>query len=377
MTIAWFMALSVIGGYLWLAPDPVSLAASRAVSGAVRSGWSQARAKHEELRPVTVHGGKTPASTGPARGPRGRAGGPRARTGRTGRPGAAGRTGGPVRAKAAGTTGPRPHVPVDQPVTVVYGRAPVWPVVRAGMGGAVQGGREAVRTARRARREGTDHTSRLRRALRAGWATAGVFTGGLQGAEGGFWNRIRAGFAAVAGARAQAKDDQEAQEAEEARAAKEKEEQEKAQVKAAKAAAKTPTPGGEQAGAPVPAGTTTQQEDVMTGMSGIGGDLENVSDLRGETTRVQSVLDDIADQVAEVSSWAVNLGDRINEAPFETAALITQAAEIAEALAGLRGLDDASDVLTGMDGALKEAEALGEHADEVAAGGNVGAFRAS
>ena len=115
----------------------------------------------------------------------------------------------------------------------------------------------------------------------------------------------------------------------------------------------------------------------MTGMSGIGGDLENVSDLRGETTRVQSVLDDIADQVAEVSSWAVNLGDRINEAPFETAALITQAAEIAEALAGLRGLDDASDVLTGMDGALKEAEALGEHADEVAAGGNVGAFRAS
>jgi predicted flap endonuclease-1-like 5' DNA nuclease len=204
-----------------------------------------------------------------------------------------------------------------------------------------------------------------------------VFTGGLQGAEGGFWNRIRAGFAAVAGARAQAKADQEAQEAEEARAAKEKEEQEKAQVKAAKAAAKTPTPGGEQAGAPVPAGTTTQQEDVMTGMSGIGGDLENVSDLRGETTRVQSVLDDIADQVAEVSSWAVNLGDRINEAPFETAALITQAAEIAEALAGLRGLDDASDVLTGMDGALKEAEALGEHADEVAAGGNVGAFRAS
>jgi predicted flap endonuclease-1-like 5' DNA nuclease len=203
-----------------------------------------------------------------------------------------------------------------------------------------------------------------------------VFTGGIQGAEGGVWNRIRAGFAAVAGARAQAQAAEVARADEEERAAKEKEEQEKEQVKAAKAAKETPTPGGAQAGAPAPV-TTNTTEDVMTGMSGIGGDLENVSDLRGETTRVQAVLDEIADQVAEVSSWAVNLGDRIDEAPFETAGLLAQAAEIAEALAGLRGLDDASDVLTGMDGALKEAEALGEHADEVAAGGAVGAFRAS
>jgi len=371
---SWVIAVGLFAGYVVLGPDPATLTLSRGLGGAVRTGVARARARAKELRPVSVQ-----AATTSTRGRAPRARGARSSTGapqdtRTARS-VRGQGRVPVRGSRARTAGQGlKGAPV---VAVRYGRAPVWAVLGAGLRGAGEGARVSVARARASRRAGTDTASRVRRALVWAWAVGARTPGALRAARAGFapvqgrwWVRLRAAGRAVGAYRARAQDPQ----ATSGTAHDEPEQQEPDQGTSARQEPGLQQAGRNSSGADALGVITGDQERVMAGM---GADLENVSDLRGEATGVQALLDEAGDLIAQAVSWAVNLPERIDEAPFETAALLAQAEAIAEALGAMRGLDDAGDVLSGMDAALVQAEALGEHADEVAARGNLAAFRAA
>lgn len=123
------------------------------------------------------------------------------------------------------------------------------------------------------------------------------------------------------------------------------------------------------------ASTTNGTVKGMTmGALTVSGDLETTEELRAEVVAAQGLLDEASDAVAQLVAWASMLPDRMDAAPWETAAVLARVAEISETLGTLQALDEVGESLTAMKPALDEADALGEHAAGIGAGGNVTAF---
>jgi phage shock protein A len=112
-------------------------------------------------------------------------------------------------------------------------------------------------------------------------------------------------------------------------------------------------------------------------VTGLTGDIADLASLRGQVVAAQSTLDALIDATRTIRKWSASLPEKWAEAPFETRALNAQVAAIHEALGTLGGLDDAADSLAAMRTAIREAEGLGERADELGAKGAVQAFTAA
>lgn len=141
----------------------------------------------------------------------------------------------------------------------------------------------------------------------------------------------------------------------------------------------TPVPGPDQNTGPAPAGpdhSTTTKGPTMD-VTGLTGDIADLASLRAQVVAAQSTLDALIDATRTIRKWSADLPDKWDDAPFETRALNLQVVSIHEALGTLGGLDDAADALAAMRTAIREAEGLGERADELGAKGTVQAFTAA
>lgn len=136
------------------------------------------------------------------------------------------------------------------------------------------------------------------------------------------------------------------------------------------------------------AGPTTQpsnttQEDPLMSMpalasaaasgsvsTSLGGELTGPADLLAETSHVQSLAERAAAVKDQLESWAAGLPDLVTGAPWGTGAVASAADGIAQA----QGTDNLRETITGLHGALDQADELGESLGSIGATGSVDAL---
>jgi hypothetical protein len=238
----------------------------------------------------------------------------------------------------------------------------------------VAGARTAVGAARERRAAGTDHTSRLVRALHRAGGTVAAAVAGARTAGGGLRARLRAGMDAARAHRG----DQAPQDGQENAQDAPVGEQDQAEAGTGEHVQDTTE---QVEGTPAPAqdNATTEEIPVSTNPSTTvgGGELATLSELRAEIGEVDTRIVEAAELLSVVIDWAVTLPERYVAAPFGTDGLNTAVVAAAEALASIPNLDELAELLATVIDEATKAEALGEVADELGATGDVGAFRAA
>jgi hypothetical protein len=102
----------------------------------------------------------------------------------------------------------------------------------------------------------------------------------------------------------------------------------------------------------------------------LGGELTGPADLLAETSHVQSLAERAAVVKDQLESWAAGLPDLVTGAPWGTGAVASAADGIAQA----QGTDNLRETITGLHGALDQADELGESLGSIGATGSVEAL---
>lgn len=368
------LLLVLLGAWLVVAPDRVSLAASRGAVGAVRAGTRAGRTA------ARSHRAAHPKPTRPA----GSGGGGRGNwvSGRTSTSAAArgvalvGSTSGRGRVRKGprgrAVTPSHPATSSTPPAALVPGPAPVvprapsvvWPVLRAATVAGLSGARAGIQTARERRTQGTDRTIRLARAARRIAGLGLVAAAAARATPGGLRERLGAARDAIRTHR-QTQNPPPEQDTNTPATASGEHDQDQAEPKAD----------------PVSTTSDTTLEETpvnTTGTTNVGGsELATIADLRSEVGDVDARLCEAADLMAGISDWASTLSERYAAAPYATAGLTGAIGAVVEALGAMPPLDDAVELLAAVTDEAARAEALGEVADELGASGDVDAFRAA
>ena len=141
------------------------------------------------------------------------------------------------------------------------------------------------------------------------------------------------------------------------------------------ATSKTNTLTAAAAGLAAAATTNTLTEKGETSMNVT--ELESLEAVRAEVQQAVQMAESLTEVVTSIKEWATGLADRWAGTEWGTKDLDNAVASVGEAASTLVGAEPLTEALVAVEDAVKRAEALGDVAAEIGAHGQVDAFRAA